>query len=174
MWLRRHLSGFTSTAVGAGRVDAWRFGAAAWVLAPVVEASLALTGLDKTLSMLERLPVRDERREGALAADEAQVIVSRAFRAHVGLRGLCLEKALVQWAVHRLDGTPARFVIGIRRDAEADAEVQAHAWVEAPTATEPVGVSEGASEPDPGEPGLASTTGDRAKYLELLRRERAA
>lgn len=128
MWLRRHLSELRPRAA----LHAVRFGAVAWALAPMVEASLGAVGLKRTIGWLERLTARGGRGPEAVDLDLGERVVRRAFRAHIGLRGLCLERALVQWAAHRLEGTPARFVIGLRDGARHTGEdgVQAHAWVE--------------------------------------------
>ncbi len=128
MWVHRHLSEFTPRTA----LETARFGAMAWTLAPVVEVSLGTLGLQRTIGWLERLTARERSGSSSVSLEVGERVVGRAFRAHVGLRGLCLERALVQWAVHRLDGTPARFVIGVRDGASHMGEegVQAHAWVE--------------------------------------------
>lgn len=101
----------------------------AWVVAPAVELSLRVAGLKRTLGWLERATPETLRRAAALEVDEAERVVGWAFRAHLLLRGACLERSLVQYAIHRLDGTPARFVIGVARDGEA---IAGHAWIEDP------------------------------------------
>ena len=109
---------------------ALRFGAIAWALAPMVELSLRTSGLKATMRRVERLSMPTAPRSWAIEGDLAERLVARAFRAHLGLRGLCLERSLVQWATHRLAGTRARLVSGVRKEEASDAKVAAHAWVE--------------------------------------------
>ena len=130
MSLLQAIPRFTRRAVR--RPEAVRFGAFAWLAAPTVALALATLGFEQTLRTIERLPQSRPRRAGALGLDEAVAAVAWAFRLHIGLRGQCLERALVQYALHRLDGVPAQLVIGVRR--EHDRGVNAHAWVEVPGA----------------------------------------
>jgi hypothetical protein len=102
-------------------------------LAPIVELSLASVGLQRTRGWLDELPrarsvARVARQPCSL--HEAERAVGRAFRIQPWLAGRCLARALVQYALHRRDGIRARLVIGVRRPREA--ELDAHAWVEAP------------------------------------------
>ncbi|MEZ4441083.1 MAG: lasso peptide biosynthesis B2 protein [Polyangiaceae bacterium] len=124
-WLEK-LETFT----GPEGSHALRFGAMAWALAPVVELSLRSSGLKRTMDRIERLPMPSAPRAWAVEGALAERLVAWAFRLHVGLRGLCLERSLVEWAVHRLAGTRARLVIGVRKEEAATAKVAAHAWVE--------------------------------------------
>ena len=119
------------------RSEPIRFGALAWLAAPAVEVALATIGLERTLRVVEGLPRGHAGLSQATRVGEGEGLVAIAFRLHVALRGHCLPRALVQYALHRLDGTPARFVVGVRRGQ--DAPIDAHAWVEAPDQPPPSG-----------------------------------
>ena len=129
-------------AVRALRIDEWRLMARAWIMAPIVRLSLGTLGFESTLASLELLAGHAPRfRAGDLgtmpSVVEGERLVRLAFRAHPLLRGRCLERALVQYGLHRLDRTPARFVIGVSRGRHGSRpHIDAHAWVEAP-GTEP-------------------------------------
>lgn len=123
------------------------FLARAWAAVFVVEASLNTIGYKKTLAWIEGAPQRrwwsvvrargsSEGSSGVVARRSAvspqlgERLVSTAYRAHV-FAGGCLPRSLVQYLLHRRDGTPARFVIGVRRPAgRRGAGMEAHAWVE--------------------------------------------
>lgn len=117
-----------------------RFAARAWLAAPAVELSLAWAGLHRTLEWVERsAPLRTgaSHRSGSTAAigpTRGAQLVDRAYRFH-RLRGQCLPRALLQYWLHRRDGTAVRFVVGVRRPAAAEGPspglpLEAHAWVE--------------------------------------------
>ncbi len=108
----------------------------AMVLAPSVELSLATAGLRCTVSLLDALPRLPRSQESGRAASP-RAAVELAFACQPLLRGLCLERALVEYGVRRMGGLPARLVVGVRRGGHG---VEAHAWVESP--------SEGACEGD--------------------------
>lgn len=101
--------------------------------APVVEASLTIGGLQRTLRWVQRLPRRTTAPDLSIAAGER--MVGWAFRAQPWLPGKCLSRALVQYGLHRRDGTAARFVVGVRHGTKQNGAQQrsldAHAWVEA-------------------------------------------
>jgi Transglutaminase-like superfamily len=130
----------------ASRPEARRFAARAWLCAPPVQASLALVGLRPTLRWIEAAGrgSTPERSATAVGVTEGSALVSGAFRAHV-VGGECLPRSLVQYLLHRLDGQPVRFVVGVKRSsgpagpAGVRATLDAHAWVEAgdETAAEP-------------------------------------
>lgn len=104
------------------------FLARAWAAVFVVEASLNTIGYKKTLAWIEAAPQKRPRSVVSPALGER--LVSTAYRAHV-FGGGCLPRSLVQYLLHRRDGTPSRFVIGVRRPTERrDAGMEAHAWVE--------------------------------------------
>lgn len=112
----------------------------AWAAIPVVEASLRALGTRRTLGWIERVPVRRGRDGTSVILGER--LVAAAYRAHP-LPGGCLPRSLVQYLLHRRDGTPARFVIGVRRPDRAGKGgpndpgapgIEAHAWVEGPAA----------------------------------------
>jgi hypothetical protein len=103
--------------------------ASAGLLAPLVEASLALGGLDRTLRWIERLP-RGAPGVVPLTVAASARAVGRAYRLQPWLRGRCLARALVQHTLHRLCGTPAKLLIGVRR--RAGEPLEAHAWIDAP------------------------------------------
>ncbi len=107
--------------------DEKRAGAAALLLAPLVEGSLLALGLRPTLRWIERLPL-GPRRELTSASSER--LVRAAFRLQPLLQGRCLARALVQHAVHRLLGSESRFVVGVRR--HRGGALEAHAWTESP------------------------------------------
>jgi len=114
----------------ARRPETLRFAGLAWLGAPLIEVMLRAAGLRQTLSWIEgATPPPHGRRRSALDIDEAGGLVERAFDLHPLLRGKCLERSLVQYALHRIDGTPARFVIGVAR---GDDNLDAHAWVSGP------------------------------------------
>ncbi len=133
----------------ASRPEARRFAARAWIGAPVVRASLAVGGLRPTLRWIEAISGRATvRRAFPVDVTEGSSLVGGAFRAHV-VGGECLPRSLVQYLLHRLDGQPVRFVMGVKR-VGADAltaggpaihdggdphppasAIAAHAWVEA-------------------------------------------
>lgn len=106
-----------------------RFLAAAWVGAPVVELSLRLAGLGATLRWVDRLPTTG-RAVGAVDPNEGEFLVRAAWKAHLIPARRCLHRSVLQYLVHRWQGTPARFVVGVRHGAEG--ELEAHAWVESP------------------------------------------
>lgn len=104
-----------------------RLALAAFALAPAITLSLRKDGLDKTLRRLERVPAWPPWK---LEVDHraTEHAAGLAFRALPILGGKCLERSLLQFALHRLTGRGARFVIGVRRDAHE--RFNAHAWVE--------------------------------------------
>jgi hypothetical protein len=119
-----------------------RAAATAWLLAPVVEAALGIAGLDRTLRWIEAATEPRARPRGN-PAPPAQISVGRlawivdgVYRWHL-VRGQCLPRALVQYAIHRQAGTAVRFVVGVRRPAATAGAasrgggIEAHAWVEA-------------------------------------------
>jgi hypothetical protein len=102
--------------------------ALAWAAAPVVETALGAFGLKRTLHRLDRIPRAGRILDGAAL----ELATARAYRAHPWLAGKCLERSLLQYALQRVAGPPPKLVIGVRR--EADAPLDAHAWIE-PRAT---------------------------------------
>ncbi|MBW2527411.1 MAG: lasso peptide biosynthesis B2 protein [Deltaproteobacteria bacterium] len=118
-----------------------RFATRAWLVAPAVELGLAWAGLHRTLRWIERTaPVHGPAPEGRGSVDAARGarLVDRAYRLHL-VRGQCLPRALVQYWLHRRDGTAVRFILGVRKasrttDAEPQGDrretIEAHAWVE--------------------------------------------
>jgi len=105
------------------------FLARAWLAVPVVELSLAVVGVRGTLRWMELLPSAGAARSArtVTSVTEGARLVRAACRRHP-LAGACLPQALLQYLLHRRDGVPVRVVIGVRRD---DADLDAHAWVEA-------------------------------------------
>lgn len=115
------------------------FLARAWAAIPVVELSLRVLGYKRTMTWIEAVP-KARATAGGSSVRLGQRLVRGAYRAHV-FRGGCLPTSLVQYLLHRRDGTSARFVIGVHRvpppQRRAPNEMQrpgieAHAWVEAP------------------------------------------
>lgn len=108
---------------------ALRATAIACVIAPLVGYSLRRDGLATTLTRLDRLRPRFQLPwMGAVDVPASERAAARALRATPPFRGQCLERALVQYALHGLAHRRARFVVGVRREASGD--LGAHAWVE--------------------------------------------
>lgn len=130
----------------AARPEARRFALRAWLGAPVVRASLSVAGLARTLRWVEAVPAPAVRRPGAVGIDEGEALVRAVFRRHF-VGGECLPQSLVQYLLHRRDGLPVRFVVGVQRRG-ARRVLDAHAWVEGPRAAPnaeftPIFVAEG-------------------------------
>jgi len=111
------------------------FLARAWAAIPVVELSLRVLGYKRTVAWIEAVPARRYSARGSSVV-LGERLVRGAYRAHV-FRGGCLPRSLVQYLLHRRDGTGARFVVGVRRPAHDPNEtrgpgIEAHAWVEPP------------------------------------------
>jgi hypothetical protein len=133
--------------LAGARPEARRFAVRAWLAAPLVQASLALAGLQATLRWVEAVPrARGRAAAGPVGVDEGSALVRGAFRVHV-VGGECLPQSVVQYLLHRRDGTAARMVVGVKRP-EGGASIAAHAWVEAAEA---------------GHDGRAPQTGSRAQ-----------
>lgn len=140
MMARWHnLTRFVAKAAGYSAAER-RFALYAWLGAPVVEGLLATYGLGRTLQWLERTaPANGTTAEDAAAAPDkvgptrGALLVDQAYRFHL-LRGECLPRSLLQYWLHRRQGTPVRFIVGIRHAAGGDAgpqgALEAHAWVE--------------------------------------------
>jgi hypothetical protein len=112
------------------------FAARAWIGAFPVELSLAALGLSPTLRWIEAVsPARDRRRPSALTVADGERAVGRAYRVHL-LRGQCLPRSLLQYLLHRRDGTSVHFIVGVRRrtgeaaGSSSARSIEAHAWVE--------------------------------------------
>lgn len=104
------------------------FAAKAWFLALPVELSLHTLGLRRTIRWIEAIPTPRQPRPDAVGVATGEKLVGRAYRLHL-LRGQCLPRSLVQYGLHRQEGTGARFIIGVRRTDG----LAAHAWVEPAT-----------------------------------------
>lgn len=113
-----------------------RFLARAWAAILVVEASMNTVGYKRTLAWIEAVPASSSRRPGP-SVELGERLVRAAYRAHA-FRGGCLPRSLVQYLLHRRDGTAARFVVGVRRAVRQSSPrgIEAHAWV-APPEMEP-------------------------------------
>ena len=155
------------------RAAEWAFAARAWLVAPSVELALRTAGIKPTLDWLDRLPRRAEHeaapaghevtpagheaapaeRGRAVSVEDGTRLVRWACKLQPLARNACLTRSLVQYALHRRDGMPARFVMGVRNAAEQGQplELDAHAWVQE--------LTEHSAEPS---------------FRELLRREQAA
>lgn len=116
------------------RAEARRFAARAWLGAPLVRASLAAAGLGRTLRLIEALPARRSPRPRPVGPEEGAALVAGAFRHHF-VGGACLPQAVLQYALHRRDGVPARLVVGVQRPGDGRS-LAAHAWVEAEASPE--------------------------------------
>src|SRR5262245_60141908 len=113
--LLRALRGFV-----VARPEARRFAVRAWLGAPLVQARLATSGLQRTLRLIQALPTATRRRRAPrrpVGPEEGAALISSAFRFHV-VGGACLPQALLQYALHRVDGVPSRLVVGVRRRAD--------------------------------------------------------
>jgi hypothetical protein len=110
------------------------FLARAWAAIPVVEASLRTLGYKRTVGWIEALPIGRAGSGPSVLLGER--LVAAAYRAHP-LEGGCLPRSLVQYMLHRRDGTPARLVVGVRRPERARNAIEAHAWVDGPASASP-------------------------------------
>ncbi len=134
--LLHKLSKFMSR-VASSSGEQRRFAALAWAAGPWVELSLKLKGLEPTVRLIEQLTHRAHglgRGASNRSPDitEGERLVRLAYRAQPLLRGGCLERSLVQYALHLLDRRPARLVVGVRRPGPTAAGMlDAHAWIEA-------------------------------------------
>lgn len=129
----------------AQRGEARRFAAKAWLAAPAVEASLALLGLRRTLDWIEAISTRARTPPaGAVGLGEGARLVEGVYRAHF-VDGRCLPRSLLQYWLHRADGVPARFVVGVRRQSSGPEPLEGHAWVEPPEGSAAVDGSAGYS-----------------------------
>jgi hypothetical protein len=99
----------------------------AWIGAPLIEALLAFRGMSATLARLERLPLGVGSPD-RIGAREGADLVAAAYRWHL-VRGACLPRALLQYALHRVDGVDAELHVGVARPSGAPA-LAAHAWVQ--------------------------------------------
>lgn len=110
-----------------------RFVVRAWMGAPLVEGALRWMGLATTLRWIDRLPssVRPGA-PGAIGIAQGSSLVSAVYAWHF-VRGACLPRALLQYALHRMDGVPAELRVGVARRDEAGG-LAAHAWVDEPGA----------------------------------------
>ena len=132
-----HVSRAIQLARDLGTLDRheWRFLGEAWALAPVVAVCLKVGGLKQTVALIDRLGSWPARRKRTRQRDpdpgEAARLVQLAFRMHLLLHGSCLQRSLVQYLLHRLRRTPARLVVGVRREGTSlKPGLAAHAWVE--------------------------------------------
>lgn len=108
------------------------FTAAAVVVAPLVRASLAKSGLERTLGAIERLMPPGSMVRGVTVARGAKLVRWAFLRGD----GTCLPESLVQLALHRWFGPEVELVIGVQRGDRATTadigwELRAHAWIEA-------------------------------------------
>ena len=113
------------------------FLAAAWALAPVVNAALSRFGFER---LLRELPRAHPRHGTARAVDveRGDALVRIAFRRHGTESGGCLPESLTQYLLHCVLGPTPKIVVGVRRAADAASPetsslgwwVGAHAWIE--------------------------------------------
>lgn len=111
------------------RPEEWAFAARAWCLAPLIEAMLATRGLKETLQWVERkFPHQQLRRARptVVTVEEGAGLIGAVYRRHL-VRGRCLPRALLQYALHRRDGVEARLMVGVKKP---DGDLAAHAWIE--------------------------------------------
>jgi hypothetical protein len=69
--------------------------------------------------------VRKARRGVGVGVGDGERLIGGVFRYHF-VGGDCLPQSVLQYLLHRRDGLPVRFVVGVRRDGQ----LAAHAWVE--------------------------------------------
>jgi hypothetical protein len=104
--------------------------------APLVEVSLHLAGLSATLGLIEKLPSpgasSPRERTAAVRIADGGRLIDAVYNWHV-VRGACLPRALLQYALHRMDGVPAELRVGVVHPGDA-ADLAAHAWVDEPGA----------------------------------------
>ena len=124
-----------ASAAIALRPEERHFAILSWFGAPLVELSLGLGGLERTLRWVEASSPMGRRRVSAasVSIEQGAWLVQQVYRIHV-LRGACLPQSLLQYWLHRRAGTPARFVVGVRRSLRdsGPSAFEAHAWVESP------------------------------------------
>jgi hypothetical protein len=130
--------GVRAVAVPATRLvglapEARRFAARAWFAVPAVELSLRVLGLRRTLRWIEAVPPARRQARPSTTVEDGGRLVRGAYRRHP-LGGHCLSQAAVQYLLHRRDGVPARFVVGVRH---VERNLDAHAWVEPAGAAAP-------------------------------------
>ncbi len=112
-----------------------RFGAWAWVTAPLIELSLAVLGFHRTLQWLEATSsagaTNSSPRPGRrVSPADGERLIGGVYQLHF-VRGRCLPRALLQYWLHRRAGTPVRFVLGVKAPAWSEpTPLEAHAWVE--------------------------------------------
>jgi hypothetical protein len=105
--------------IAAAPVASVGFLVRAWVGIFAVEASLRVVGYRRTLRWIERVPPRRGAAGVRAASPRTSVslgerLVRKAYLGHA-LPGGCLPRSLVQYLLHRRDGTSARLVVGVRR-----------------------------------------------------------
>ena len=167
------ISNFVRTVVRI-RPEERSFALASWLRAPLVELSLRVRGLDATLAWIEAAtPPRACAPAGPfVSVGRGAWLVSQVYRAHF-LRGACLPRSLLQYWLHRRDGTEARFVVGVRRATAGcpGNALEAHAWVEPLGPAAPVRSGSQAAECD--EASLAGQPDDpgQVQFKRLLVRE---
>lgn len=170
-------------------IEGARFLVRAWAAIFAVEASLNTLGYRRTLAWVEAVPASRSRRR-RLSVELGERLVRTAYRAHA-FRGGCLPRSLVQYLLHRRDGTAARFVVGVRRatsgdrsgatsgdrsratsraevaaNGGADRGIEAHAWVASPEIQTSPGFAPIFETGGPGwSPVGASAKGDRPSSL---------
>ena len=132
-------------AVARTRARHWHFMARAWLVAPSIEVSMRAAGIKRTLGWLDQLPPRRHTQRRVDVCEGAQ-LVRWACKLQPLARNACLTQSLVQYALHRRDGVPARFVLGVRHldavptqatTANPARKLAAHAWVQPPDDSHP-------------------------------------
>ncbi|HQZ69993.1 MAG: lasso peptide biosynthesis B2 protein [Anaerolineae bacterium] len=116
-------------------VSEWRWTVEAACLLPPVVATLRLLGLQRTMTLLDRLASITGRQRRSMPSSrdaefEKAALIARGVdvAARYGLvRPACLGRSLGLWWLLRRQGLPAELRIGVRRVAD---DLAAHAWVE--------------------------------------------
>jgi hypothetical protein len=99
--------------------------AVAWAASWIVEASVAVVGLKKTIGWMERVTTKPTHGDAQAAMRRSARAVRRAYRVSP-FEGTCLRRSLVRYWLGRRGGLPVELVIGVKPGASFGA----HAWIE--------------------------------------------
>jgi hypothetical protein len=101
------------------------FAGKAFLLAPIVEASLRVFGLRQTVRGIDWLTDGRPAR-AAITTHRASELVGSVYKRHL-VSGTCLPRSLVQYSLQRWDGRSVELAIGIK--PPKGRTLAAHAWV---------------------------------------------
>lgn len=102
------------------------FAGKAFLVAPIVEASLRVFGLRQTVRAIDRLTGGRPAAEAAITTQRAGELVGLVYKRHI-VRGACLPRSLVQYSLQRWDGRSVELAIGVK--PPKGRTLAAHAWV---------------------------------------------